>query len=117
MPVGSAPAGPKSGLPLSSDVAELDSDHGWPSLYPWPRTGHRGHPQAAEDTTISKGTVKKVVPDPGFGFLTAEDGRRFLLCRADRPQGDGVEGVLLSDGGYQIRSFPEGFPRRRLPTA
>jgi hypothetical protein len=44
-----------------------------------------------------------------------EDGRRLLLCRADRQNADGIEGVVISGGGCQIRSFPEGSPQRRLP--
>jgi hypothetical protein len=46
-----------------------------------------------------------------------DDGQRLLLCRADRRNAAGLEGVVLSGGGFQIRSFPEGSPRRQLPVA
>jgi hypothetical protein len=44
-----------------------------------------------------------------------DDGQRLLLCRADRRNAAGLKGVVLSGGGFQIRSFPEGSPRRQLP--
>ena len=39
------------------------------------------------------------------------DGRRLLLCRVDRPQADGVEGLLVSGGACQISEFPGSDPR------
>jgi CspA family cold shock protein len=58
---------------------------------------------------MTTGTVKKVVADRGFGFITAEDGTDYFFHR------DGVQAPLAFDrlvGGervsFEIESGPKG---------
>ena len=58
---------------------------------------------------MANGTIKKVVADRGFGFITAEDGKDYFFHR------DGLERSLDFDrlvGGekvsFEIESSPRG---------
>jgi CspA family cold shock protein len=66
---------------------------------------------------MTTGTVKKVVADRGFGFITAEDGKDYFFHR------DGLDRSLDFDrlaGGervsFEIESSPRG-PRATRVTA
>lgn len=58
---------------------------------------------------MTEGTIKKVVSDRGFGFITADDGKDYFFHRAE------LEGTLDFDrlnGGervaFEIQSSPKG---------
>lgn len=57
---------------------------------------------------MSTGTIKKVVADRGFGFITAEDGKDYFFHR------DGLDGTLDFDrlnGGERVTFDVEQSPR------
>ena len=57
---------------------------------------------------MATGTVKKVVSDRGFGFITAEDGKDYFFHR------DGLDRSLDFDrlaGGEQVTFDVEASPR------
>jgi CspA family cold shock protein len=56
---------------------------------------------------MQNGTIKKLVPDRGFGFIAAEDGKEYFFHRS------GTEGDFdgLSGGEkvtFEIESSPKG---------
>ncbi len=58
---------------------------------------------------MSSGTIKKIVPDRGFGFIQAEDGKEYFFHRT------GVDSSLNFDsltGGervaFEVESSPKG---------
>jgi len=64
---------------------------------------------SAEEVRVATGTVKKVVADRGFGFITAEDGKEYFFHRS------GLDSSLDFDrlaGGekveFEIESSPKG---------
>ena len=66
---------------------------------------------------MTTGTIKKVVADRGFGFITAEDGKEYFFHR------DGLQAPLEFDrlvGGervtFEIEASPKG-PRANRVTA
>lgn len=54
-----------------------------------------------QEWTMSKGTIKKIVPDRGFGFIAAEDGKEYFFHRS------GVDTTLNFDSlrGGETVSF------------
>ncbi|MFN2581572.1 MAG: cold-shock protein [Candidatus Dormibacteria bacterium] len=44
------------------------------------------------------GTVKKVVPDRGFGFITAEDGQEYFFHRSGVDASSTFEDLALGQG-------------------
>ncbi len=57
---------------------------------------------------MTTGTVKKVVSDRGFGFITAEDGKEYFFHR------DGLQAPLNFDrlaGGEKVSFEVETSPR------
>jgi CspA family cold shock protein len=66
-------------------------------------------PAHAEEVVVATGTVKKIVADRGFGFITAEDGKEYFFHRS------GLDASLDFDrlgGGekveFEIESSPKG---------
>jgi CspA family cold shock protein len=66
-------------------------------------------PPHAEEIVVATGTVKKIVADRGFGFITAEDGKEYFFHRS------GLDASLDFDrlgGGekveFEIESSPKG---------
>jgi cold shock protein len=66
-------------------------------------------PPYAEEIVVATGTVKKIVADRGFGFITAEDGKEYFFHRS------GLDASLDFDrlgGGekveFEIESSPKG---------
>ena len=66
---------------------------------------------------MTKGTIKKVVSDRGFGFISAEDGKEYFFHR------DGLDSSLDFDrlvGGetveFEVEQSPKG-PRAVQVTA
>ena len=67
---------------------------------------------------MASGTVKKIVSDRGFGFITAEDGKDYFFHR------DSVEGTLDFDrlnGGetvtFDVENSPKGPRASRVKAA
>ena len=67
---------------------------------------------------MATGTVKKLVPDRGFGFITADDGKDYFFHR------DGVDPSLDFDrlvGGekvtFQVEPSPKGPRANRVAAA
>jgi CspA family cold shock protein len=57
---------------------------------------------------VATGTIKKVVADRGFGFITGEDGKDYFFHR------DGLEAPLDFDrlnGGESVKFEVESSPR------
>ncbi|MDQ6682466.1 MAG: cold shock domain-containing protein [Chloroflexota bacterium] len=57
---------------------------------------------------MATGTVKKVISDRGFGFITAEDGKDYFFHR------DGLDRSLEFDrlvGGEQVQFTVESSPK------
>jgi cold shock protein len=57
---------------------------------------------------MATGTIKKVVSDRGFGFITAEDGKDYFFHR------DGLDSTLDFDrlaGGEKVSFEVEASPR------
>ena len=57
---------------------------------------------------MSSGTIKKLVSDRGFGFITAEDGKDYFFHR------DGLDSSLDFDrlvGGEKVNFDVESSPR------
>jgi cold shock protein len=61
------------------------------------------------EVTVATGTVKKVISDRGFGFITAEDGKDYFFHR------DGLQASLDFDrlvGGerveFDVQQSPKG---------
>ena len=57
---------------------------------------------------MATGTVKKIISDRGFGFITAEDGKDYFFHR------DGLEASLDLDrlvGGEKVTFEVESSPR------
>jgi cold shock protein len=69
--------------------------------------------EKTEEVTVATGTIKKVVSDRGFGFITADDGKDYFFHR------DGLSSSLDFDrllGGekveFDIEQSPKG-PRAK----
>jgi cold shock protein len=67
---------------------------------------------------MSSGTVKKLVADRGFGFITADDGKDYFFHR------DGLTGSLDFDrllGGekvqFEIEQSPKGLRAKNVQSA
>ena len=67
---------------------------------------------------MTTGTIKKVVSDRGFGFITAEDGKDYFFHR------DGLTGSLDFDrllGGekvqFEIEQSPKGLRAKNVQSA
>ena len=67
---------------------------------------------------MSSGTIKKVVADRGFGFITAEDGKDYFFHR------DGLQASLDFDrlvGGerveFEIENSPKGLRATQVRSA
>jgi CspA family cold shock protein len=67
---------------------------------------------------MATGTVKKIVSDRGFGFITAEDGKDYFFHR------DEVDGTLDFDrlnGGesvtFEVQASPKGPRAARVKAA
>ena len=67
---------------------------------------------------MTTGTIKKVVSDRGFGFITAEDGKDYFFHR------DGLTGSLDFDrlnGGervsFDVEEGPKGARAKNVQTA
>jgi CspA family cold shock protein len=67
---------------------------------------------------VSTGTIKKIVPDRGFGFIQAEDGKEYFFHRT------GTELPLNFDaltGGerviFEVESSPKGPRANRVRIA
>jgi cold shock protein len=61
-----------------------------------------------EANQVTTGTIKKVVSDRGFGFITAEDGKDYFFHR------DGLEAPLSFEqlrGGEKVSFDVEASPR------
>ena len=57
---------------------------------------------------MATGTIKKLISDRGFGFITAEDGKDYFFHR------DGLSGTLDFDrltGGEKVSFDVESSPR------
>ncbi|TME30999.1 MAG: cold shock domain-containing protein [Chloroflexi bacterium] len=57
---------------------------------------------------MATGTIKKLISDRGFGFITAEDGKDYFFHR------DGLSGTLDFDrltGGEKVTFDVESSPR------
>jgi CspA family cold shock protein len=70
------------------------------------------------EVAMASGTVKKIVSDRGFGFITAEDGKDYFFHR------DSVEGTLDFDrlnGGetvtFDVENSPKGPRASRVKAA
>jgi CspA family cold shock protein len=70
------------------------------------------------EVTVTTGTVKKVVSDRGFGFITAEDGKDYFFHR------DGLTSSLDFDrltGGekvqFEIEPSPKGARAKNVQAA
>jgi CspA family cold shock protein len=70
------------------------------------------------EVIVTTGTIKKVVADRGFGFITAEDGKDYFFHR------DGLDSTLDFDrltGGerveFDIESSPKGPRAARVHSA
>jgi CspA family cold shock protein len=60
------------------------------------------------EVTVTTGTIKKVVSDRGFGFITAEDGKEYFFHR------DGLTSSLDFDrlgGGERVQFDVEQSPK------
>jgi CspA family cold shock protein len=60
------------------------------------------------EVTVTTGTIKKVVSDRGFGFITAEDGKDYFFHR------DGLASSLDFDrlgGGERVQFDVEQSPK------
>jgi CspA family cold shock protein len=69
-------------------------------------------------STVTTGTIKKVVSDRGFGFITAEDGKDYFFHR------DGLTASIDFDrlnGGekvtFDVESGPKGDRAKNVQTA
>ena len=67
---------------------------------------------------MATGTIKKVVADRGFGFITADDGKDYFFHR------DGLTGSLDFDrllGGekvqFEIEQSPKGLRAKNVQSA
>jgi cold shock protein len=70
------------------------------------------------EVTVTTGTIKKVVSDRGFGFITAEDGKDYFFHR------DGLTASLDFDrlaGGervqFDVEEGPKGARAKNVQTA
>jgi CspA family cold shock protein len=70
------------------------------------------------EVTVTTGTIKKVVSDRGFGFITAEDGKEYFFHRG------GLDSTLDFDrlmGGekveFDIEQSPKGPRASRVHAA
>ena len=63
--------------------------------------------------TMSSGTIKKVVADRGFGFITAEDGKDYFFHRNEL---DSPSTSTASTAASASRSRSSRAPRARAPS-
>jgi cold shock protein len=70
------------------------------------------------EVTVATGTIKKVVADRGFGFITADDGKDYFFHR------DGLAASLDFDrlmGGekvqFEVEQSPKGPRAKNVETA
>jgi cold shock protein len=82
------------------------------------RTVHTDRVREDVEVNVATGTIKKVVADRGFGFITADDGKDYFFHRS------GVEASLDFDrlaGGepveFEIEQSPKGPRAARVRTA
>jgi cold shock protein len=55
---------------------------------------------------MQSGTIKKLVPDRGFGFITAEDGKDYFFHRSATPEFDRLVGG--EQVTFEIEASPKG---------
>jgi len=55
---------------------------------------------------MQSGTIKKLVPDRGFGFITAEDGKDYFFHRSATPEFDSLAGG--EQVTFEIEASPKG---------
>ena len=64
-----------------------------------------------EESSMTNGTIKKLVSDRGFGFIAAEDGKEYFFHR------DAVDNFDSLNGGekvtFEVEASPKG-PRAKL---
>jgi cold shock protein len=65
---------------------------------------------------MQNGTIKKIVPDRGFGFIAADDGKEYFFHRSDTETSfdslRGGEGVV-----FQVEVSPKGPRASRVRVA
>jgi CspA family cold shock protein len=61
------------------------------------------------EVTMTAGTVKKIVADRGFGFITAEDGKDYFFHRGELDQSMDFDRLI---GGehvtFEVEASPKG---------
>ena len=55
---------------------------------------------------MATGTIKKLVPDRGFGFITAEDGKEYFFHRSAIDNFDSLRGDETVS--FEVESGPKG---------
>jgi cold shock protein len=58
---------------------------------------------------VTTGTIKKVVPDRGFGFITAEDGKDYFFHRSSLTSSLDFDRLFGGEKvSFQIEQSPKG---------
>jgi len=60
------------------------------------------------EVTMTAGTVKKIVADRGFGFITAEDGKDYFFHRGELDQSMDFDRLV---GGERVTFEVEASPK------
>jgi len=55
---------------------------------------------------MAEGTIKKIVPDRGFGFIAAEDGKEYFFHRSAVENFDNLQGGERVS--YEVEPSPKG---------
>lgn len=55
---------------------------------------------------MPEGTIKKIVPDRGFGFIAAEDGKEYFFHRSAVENFDGLQGGERVE--FEVEPSPKG---------